>query len=112
MNNLHERPGVYSVYDTSSVLSGGRAARTIGVAARAAKGEADKAVTVTGYAAGAAAFGEDETPGMSTLLRLLFAGGASARLTSSETSAPAQPTTAMRSWRRAEASSTASRRAC
>ena len=44
MNNLHERPGVYSVYDTSSVLSGGRAARTIGVAARAAKGEADKAV--------------------------------------------------------------------
>ena len=78
MNNLHERPGVYSVYDTSSVLSGGRAARTIGVAARAAKGEADKAVTVTGYAAGAAAFGEDETPGMSTLLRLLFAGGASA----------------------------------
>lgn len=78
MNNLHERPGVYSVYDTSSVLSGGRAARTIGVVARAAKGEADKAVTVTGYAAGAAAFGEDETPGMSTLLRLLFAGGASA----------------------------------
>ncbi len=78
MNNLHERPGVYSVYDTSSVLSGGRAARTIGVAARTAKGEADKAVTVTGYAAGAAAFGEDETPGMSTLLRLLFAGGASA----------------------------------
>ena len=78
MNNLHERPGVYSVYDTSSVLSGGRAARTIGVAARAAKGEADKAVTVTGYAAGAAAFGEDETPGMSTLLRLLFTGGASA----------------------------------
>ncbi len=78
MSNLHERPGVYSVYDTSSVVSGGRAVRTIGVAAKAAKGEADKPVTVTGWAAGAAAFGEDETAGMSTILRLLFENGASA----------------------------------
>ncbi len=77
MSNLHERPGVYSVYDASSVLSGGRALRTVGVAAKAAKGDVGKAVTVTGYAAGAAVFGEDETPGMSTILRLLFAGGAS-----------------------------------
>jgi len=37
MSNLHERPGVYSVYDTSSVVSGGRAVRAIGVAAKAAK---------------------------------------------------------------------------
>lgn len=78
MNNLHERPGVYSAYDTSSVLSGGRALRTVGVAARAAKGDAGKAVTVTGYAAAASVFGEDETPGMSTILRLLFENGASA----------------------------------
>ena len=78
MNNLHERPGVYSAYDTSSVLSGGRALRTVGVAARAARGDAGKAVTVTGYAAAASVFGEDETPGMSTILRLLFENGASA----------------------------------
>lgn len=78
MSNLHERPGVYSAYDTSSVLSGGQAVRTIGVAAKAAKGEVGKPVTVTGYAAGTAVFGEDAAPGMSTILRLLFTGGASA----------------------------------
>lgn len=77
MNSLHERPGVYSVYDTSSVVSGGRAVQAIGVAAKAARGAAEKPVTVTGYAAGAAAFGEDQTAGMNILLRLLFAGGAS-----------------------------------
>lgn len=78
MNNLHERPGVYSVYDTSSVVSGGQAVRAIGVAAKAVKGDANKPVTVTGYAAGVSAFGEDgESQGMSTILRLLFAGGAS-----------------------------------
>ena len=31
----HERPGVYSVYDASSVTSAGRAAKRIGVAALA-----------------------------------------------------------------------------
>lgn len=78
MSNLHERPGVYSVYDTSSVVSGGRAVRAIGVAAKAAKGTVDKPVTVTGWAAGVSAFGEDQTAGMSTILRLLFENGASA----------------------------------
>ncbi len=77
MSNLHERPGVYSVYDTSSVVSGGRAARTIGVAARAAQGTVDKPVTVTGWAAGASVFGEDPAAGMSIILRLLFENGAS-----------------------------------
>ena len=50
---VHERPGVYSVYDTSAVVSGGQAPRAVGVAARAAKGTVGTAVTVTGYAAGA-----------------------------------------------------------
>ncbi len=50
----------------------------MGVAAKAARGAVDKPVTVTGWAAGAAAFGEDETAGMSTILRLLFENGASA----------------------------------
>ena len=35
-------------------------------------------VTVTGWAAGVSVFGEDETAGMSTLLRQLFENGASA----------------------------------
>ena len=77
MSEIHERPGVYSVYDTSSVVSGGRAARAIGVAAKAAKGSVGTPVTVTGYAAGAAAFGEDAASGMAAILRLLFANGAS-----------------------------------
>ena len=75
----HERPGVNSVYDASSVTSAGRAAKRIGVAALAVKGTANTAVTLTGYGAGVEAFGEDgaDTPGMSTLLKLLFANGAS-----------------------------------
>ena len=74
---MHERPGVYSSYDASTVVSAGRAAKVIGVAAKAVKGTAGEVVTLTGYAAGAAAFGEDVEAGMSTLLRLLFANGAS-----------------------------------
>ena len=73
----HERPGVYSVYDASAVVSAGQAARAVGVAAKAARGTVNEAVTLTGYAAGAAAFGEDDGTGMSTLLRLLFLNGAS-----------------------------------
>ena len=74
---VHERPGVYSVYDTSAVVSAGQAPKAVGVAARAAKGTVGAAVTVTGYAAGAEAFGEDAAPGMGMLLRLLFLNGAS-----------------------------------
>lgn len=76
---VHERPGVYSSYDASTVYHGGAAVRVIGVAASAAKGTANQAVTLTSYTAGIAAFGEDEEGqvGMATLLRLLFAGGAS-----------------------------------
>lgn len=79
MNRIvHERPGVYSAYDVSSVTSAGRAARIVGVAARAAKGTVGVPVTVTGYAAGVEVFGEDAGTGMSAILRLLFANGASA----------------------------------
>jgi len=77
VSNLHERPGVYSAYDTSSAVSGGQAVRAIGVAAKAAQGSVGVPVTVTGYTAGASVFGEDEAKGMSTILRLLFANGAS-----------------------------------
>ena len=73
----HERPGVYSAYDAAAVVSAGQAPRAIGVAAKAGRGTAGQVVTLTSYAAGVAAFGDDSTPGMSTLLRLLFANGAS-----------------------------------
>lgn len=78
MSTIHERPGVYSSYDASSVVSARAAAKTIGAAARAAKGEANKVKLLTSYEEGKAAFGEDEegVQGMSTLLRLLFLNGA------------------------------------
>ena len=76
--NKHERPGVYSSYDAAAMISAGQAAKTIGVAARAVRGTENQVVTLTGYAAGTAVFGEDKagTAGMSTLLRLLFQNGA------------------------------------
>lgn len=74
----HERPGVYSSYDASSVVSAGTGAKTIGVAAKAAKGEVGETVTLTGYSEGVNAFGADAgTAGMSAILKLLFANGAS-----------------------------------
>ena len=77
-NIIHERPGVYSSYDASSVIRGGRTARVVGVAAKSAAGTANKPVRLTSYEAGVKAFGEDPagTPGMSALLRLLYLNGA------------------------------------
>lgn len=72
----HERPGVYSVYDASTVVSAGRGSKIVGVAAKAVRGTVGEAVTITGYAAGVAVFGEDTAPGMSTILKLLFLNGA------------------------------------
>lgn len=73
----HERPGVYSSYDASAVVTAGRGSKIIGVAAKATSGTVGEVVTLTGYTAGVAAFGEDVDPGMSTILRLLFLNGAS-----------------------------------
>lgn len=74
---IHERPGVFSAYDAVSMTSGTHAGMTIGVAATASKGTDLELVTLTGYSAGAIAFGTD-TDGchMENLLRLLFAGKA------------------------------------
>lgn len=76
---IHERPGVYSSYDASAAVRGGRAVRSIGVAAKSAIGTANTAVRLTSYEMGLAEFGEDapDAAGMSTILRLLFLGGAS-----------------------------------
>ena len=77
MNHIiHERPGVYSSYDASTIIRGGRAVRTIGVAAKSSAGTKGVPVTLTSYEAGLTAFGEDAAPGMGALLRLLFLNGA------------------------------------
>lgn len=79
-STIHERPGVYSSYDASSVVSVSAAAKTIGAAAVAAKGTANKVELITSYEEGKSVFGEDASGvyGMSTLLRFLFANGAGA----------------------------------
>lgn len=79
-STIHERPGVYSSYDASSVVSASSAAKTIGVAAVATKGTANKVELITSYEEGKSVFGEDASGvyGMSTLLRFLFANGAGA----------------------------------
>ena len=60
MNHIiHERPGVYSSYDASTIIRGGRAVRTIGVAAKSSAGTKGVPVTLTSYEAGLTAFGED-----------------------------------------------------
>lgn len=76
---IHERPGVYSSYDASSTIRGGRAVRTIGAAAKSVSGTPNVPVALTSYEQGISVFGEDAPgkAGMSTLLRLLFLGGAS-----------------------------------
>jgi hypothetical protein len=76
---IHERPGVYSSYDASTVVSAGTGSRTIGVAAKSVTGTVGEVVILTGYGEAVTAFGEDQpgTAGMSSLLRLLFLNGAS-----------------------------------
>ena len=79
-STIHERPGVYSSYDASSVVRASAAAKTIGAAAVATKGTANKVELITSYEEGKSVFGEDASGvyGMSTLLKFLFANGAGA----------------------------------
>ena len=77
MSNLtiHERPGVYSAYDASSVVDRSASAKTVAVVA-AGGGEAGKVYELTRYAQAVAAFGE--TDPLTRLVRLLFLNGAAA----------------------------------
>ena len=75
----HERPGVYSSYDASSVIRGNGGRKIVGVAAKAAKGETDEICLLTSYEAGLALYGQDsEETAMAGLLQLLFLNGAAA----------------------------------
>ena len=69
---------MYSAYDASSTIGGKKTSRVVGVAAIAAKGTANEAVTLTSYAEGVTAFGEDAEGGvgMAAVLRALYENGA------------------------------------
>ena len=76
---VHERPGVYSSYEASTLVRRWAGTKTVGVAAKAAGGTAGEVTLVTSYEAGVQRFGTDgDTPGMETILKLLFLNGAAA----------------------------------
>lgn len=77
MRCRHERLGCIPATSLGGCDRPAGAVKIIGVAAKAASGTVGEVVTLTGYTAGVAAFGEDVDPGMSTILRLLFLNGAS-----------------------------------
>ena len=76
---VHERPGVYSSYDASSLVRGSDGRKTVGLIAVNAQAQAGAPQTITSYEAACAAFGagEQETD-MAQLVRLILLNGAAA----------------------------------
>ncbi|WP_253291004.1 phage tail sheath subtilisin-like domain-containing protein [Pseudoflavonifractor sp. MSJ-37] len=70
----HERPGVYSSYDASTVVSAGRSGAAVGLAARCGTGKADELCRLSRYEEAVSTFGEQE--GITKLVKLLFQNGA------------------------------------
>ncbi|MDE6107227.1 MAG: phage tail sheath subtilisin-like domain-containing protein [Oscillospiraceae bacterium] len=70
----HQRPGVYSVYDASSAVSGRTSGRAVGVAAISAKGKVGEVNVFHSYEEALGVYTPKET--MSELVSLLFQNGA------------------------------------
>lgn len=71
----HERPGVYSAYDVSSVVDSMAGAKTVALVA-AGGGTVGQVYELTRYEAAVTAFGQDNP--MAELTRILFLNGAAA----------------------------------
>ena len=74
---VHQRPGVYSSYDASSVLSGSAGGRLVGLAAIHATATAGAVQTITSYDRAVTAFGAASGQNMTELIRLALRNGAS-----------------------------------
>ncbi|MBR4099229.1 MAG: phage tail sheath subtilisin-like domain-containing protein [Clostridium sp.] len=70
----HERPGVYSAYDVSSVVSGSDGSKVVGLAAVNASAEIGAAYTITTYDQAVSTFGAGEN--MTELIRVVLLNGA------------------------------------
>ena len=70
----HQRPGVYSAYDASSVVQGRANGRAVGIAAISAGGTAGTLYTLTSYEQAATAFGAEDA--LTQLVGLLLRNGA------------------------------------
>ncbi len=72
----HERPGVYSAYDASTVVSGRSGSKTVGIAAKSQGGSAGTLYRLGRYEEAVSAFGGAD--GLTRLARLAFLNGAAA----------------------------------
>lgn len=70
----HQRPGVYSAYTVSTVVSGGAKNGTAAIAAMSEGGEAGELYTITSYQEAETAFGKGDT--LTELCKLLLVNGA------------------------------------
>ena len=75
--SVHERPGVYSSYDASAVVSGRGNGRMVGLAAVNTQAEAGTVQTITSYDKAVAVFGSGGPEDMTELIRLALKNGAS-----------------------------------
>ena len=76
-SSVHQRPGVYSSYDASTVVSGKGGGRMVGLAAVNTAAPAGTAQTVTSYDQAVTLFGSGGAEGMVELIRLALKIGAS-----------------------------------
>ena len=76
--SVHQRPGVYSSYDASTVVSGNGGGRMVGLAAANAAAAAGVVQVITSYENAVTVFGSDGTERMAELIRLALKNGASA----------------------------------
>jgi len=70
----HERPGVYSAYEISSVVSGGARNGVAAIAAVSEGGETDTLYTLTSFGEAETAFGKEDR--LTELVKLLLLNGA------------------------------------
>ena len=70
---VHQRPGVYSAYDASSVVSGSGGGKQVGLVAVNTKATANEVKIVTSYDGAVNAFGQGT---MAELIRLVLKNGA------------------------------------
>lgn len=70
----HERPGVYSSYDASTVVSGAGGGRVVGITAKSTGGTVGKLYRLTRQEEAVAAFGPSDS--LTALCALLFQNGA------------------------------------
>ena len=73
---VHQRPGVYSSYDASTIVSGSGNGRLVGLAAVNTVAEQGKLQMITSYDRAVAAFGSDGAEDMAELIRLALKNGA------------------------------------